>query len=601
MESFPYSHNNVAVTHRDHGALFHPSSSVATPSLAKYVVANDDIPLAGPQHGRSNGNKNNDMKPLEDFVASEFCKLSVEEQTKALSDLYCQSAAADKKQEDTNLSNSSSCDLNENPVMIQDSLRRFELQIQQGNFPIYDIALVQNRSYVQDPTFRLKFLRANRHNVPKAVHQMTCFLQEKAVHFGQDKVAREITLDDLSPEELDLMISDRYHIQGGRDQKGRVIHYSFPAALGGGGVGVRGTSSCPSVGMVNRVNYYVWFNILSNMAVVQSKGLVAVHYDTAQPDAASSNKPSFDFIHKSMAFFATMPIRYSAIHLCFPESAAAKRDASIKNLVLGAYLRSIPLYSRARTTMHHGSDWEIQYRLIQQYGFPHAGTFPVDSQGKIRRNVLNVWLHLHMANEPSYIDSFNCTMVQLEDDDDEDDRDDYSITSEEDEICTVATDVAVVLDPPPAATVAKYTYAASASGGRINNDVLHQISIASSSSSSQNTPATITEQQQQKGGGGQHRPDHDVFFGRGRGIQDHPGNIRCREYLQEYHHAYDTAPRNQRGKVTKALTNALRQQGTRFYERNQNREWVEAEPKVIEKKIGQLLREFRKKKNQNQG
>ena len=155
------------------------------------------------------------MKQMEDFLASEFNRLSVEEQTKALNDIYGVGE-----------------ELKENLDLVQRALAEFEKQLQMGKFPIYEAAVSLNRAYVEDASFRLKFLRANMYNVTRSVNQMVNFLGHKATFFGVDKIARDITLEDMNREDMDLLLSGFYHIQDGTDQSGRVIVYMFNHMLG---------------------------------------------------------------------------------------------------------------------------------------------------------------------------------------------------------------------------------------------------------------------------------------------------------------------------------------------------------------------------------
>ena len=47
------------------------------------------------------------------------------------------------------------------------------------------------------------------------------FLRYKALFFGNDKVARDITLEDLNAEDKKFLLAGAYHLQEGRDQKGQ--------------------------------------------------------------------------------------------------------------------------------------------------------------------------------------------------------------------------------------------------------------------------------------------------------------------------------------------------------------------------------------------
>lgn len=156
------------------------------------------------------------LRKNEEFLNSEFNKLSVQEQSKALNDVH-----------------HAASELKEDPVMIDKLLTEFEQEVERGRYPIYEQALQQDRSYVEDPAFRLKFLRANMHDVRKAVKQMTNFLKHKAKYFGNDKVAADITIEDMTPHELKIMLSGLYHIQKDTDRNGRVIFHRFDRLVSG--------------------------------------------------------------------------------------------------------------------------------------------------------------------------------------------------------------------------------------------------------------------------------------------------------------------------------------------------------------------------------
>lgn len=165
----------------------------------------------GGNNSSANNNQNSrqELKSTEDFLASEMNKLSVQERSKALDDLHCVGEA-----------------IKETPAMAQQSLQEFDRVLRNKNAAIYNLAASQNPSYVEDPAFRLRFLRANEHNVNQSVNQMIAFLSRKETYFGRDKVARDITLKDLDEDDVELMLSGMYHIQDGTDRNDReVVHF----------------------------------------------------------------------------------------------------------------------------------------------------------------------------------------------------------------------------------------------------------------------------------------------------------------------------------------------------------------------------------------
>jgi hypothetical protein len=167
-------------------------------------------PNAIPNRPRQNTNDfdKGEMKGTEDFLAAEMKKLSIQEISKALDDVHCVGDG-----------------LRENPEMVVRSLLAFTEEVKAERTPIYELAASQNRAYVEDETFRLKFLRANFYDAKKSVRQMMSFLGYKATYFGRDKVGRDILLTDLNQEDLDLMLSGPFHVQEGRDRSGRAVVY----------------------------------------------------------------------------------------------------------------------------------------------------------------------------------------------------------------------------------------------------------------------------------------------------------------------------------------------------------------------------------------
>ena len=184
------------------------------------------------------------------MLSSELNKLSFQERTEALDDLHC-------------VGN----DLEESPELVQELLAEFDRTVQQKqqqqqHDPTYQEIAERHKAYIEDRSFRLKFLRANSHNVGKAATQMFHFLRNKAKYFGNDCIGREITFDDLNEEDRELLLSGTYHIQKDRDQSGRVIMYFLSEFLGS----ARTETCC-------RVAYYVYFNVLVSVPEVQMKGV----------------------------------------------------------------------------------------------------------------------------------------------------------------------------------------------------------------------------------------------------------------------------------------------------------------------------------------
>ncbi|KAL3926317.1 MAG: hypothetical protein SGBAC_013525, partial [Bacillariaceae sp.] len=93
-----------------------------------------------------------EINQTEAFLAAELKELSAQEREEAFDDVHCVGV-----------------EIQETPEIIQRSLADFEEAVQKQRNPVYDAAMNQNRAYVEDTTFRLKFLRAKLYNVREAV------------------------------------------------------------------------------------------------------------------------------------------------------------------------------------------------------------------------------------------------------------------------------------------------------------------------------------------------------------------------------------------------------------------------------------------------
>ncbi|KAL3938466.1 MAG: hypothetical protein SGBAC_006622 [Bacillariaceae sp.] len=441
------------------------------------------------------------IKATESFFASEFRQLSVKDQTDAIDDLYCEGR-----------------ELRENPAMVRQALQDFDSTLQTTRSSTYELAVSQNRSYVEDRSFRLSFLRANFFNSKKAIRQMLNFLRKKATYFGERTLARDISLEDLDEEEMKVILSGPYHVQEDRDRAGRVVIYFFNTMFDG-----------YKAETLVRVTYYLWMNILLRMPEVQMKGVVGCYYDCTKP-GEKVNVPDTNVLFALLEFGVTIPVRFSAMHYCIktnPEGLA------LNNFFLEWSAKALPRYSRARARLHYGSHMELQYEL-RIHGLP--ASFPVDTAGNIRKEMLNVWFHVHLAKEQGKANPY-LAQDSSEDEEMDDLLNEQDSTMPQDADCTNSK--SLVVQPT----------------------------------------------------------NRDIMLGRGRHIQNHPGNIHFREMLEAYRDLYDQTPRNQRRSVSAEVARRLKGRGIRFLEQTKdNGGWMESSFEKCESTIRQLFRSRRKQR-----
>lgn len=151
-----------------------------------------------------------------DDVANSFANLTVKEKESAFDDIHGCTDDTSKK----------------DPQLIEKRLIELDVELQkksrevsgiQSSFAAYREAYEQNRSYVEDRNFRLLFLYADSFNVKDASNRIFQFFEQKLNLFGIEKLARPITYDDLSNEDLECLHSGDFQMLPLKDRTGRNV------------------------------------------------------------------------------------------------------------------------------------------------------------------------------------------------------------------------------------------------------------------------------------------------------------------------------------------------------------------------------------------
>mmetsp|Transcript_17768 Transcript_17768/g.43873 ORF Transcript_17768/g.43873 Transcript_17768/m.43873 type:complete len:702 (+) Transcript_17768:118-2223(+) len=623
-----------------------------------------------------------ELKLTEDFLTSEFNKLSFQERAKALDDVHCVAPEASAlplidasspspstlpqhhNQEDWPRHPLHSNHLNhpdleplpkeeQDPQYLLGLFDEFESLVQKENNHLYNMATLQNPDYLKDPVLRLMFLRANLYKVDQSVKQLMSFLKNKANYFGKETLGREITLEDMTEKEKSVMQGGLKHIQAARDKSGRVVTPAFNHMYGKF-----------DIATVVRVVYYMWFNIILRMPGAQTKGLTGVYYDNTPPGEEFA-VPSIRFVMTLTSFVATVPMRYSSMHYCLKTTSSSNDGAlhlSLNNSVLALLSKGFPHHTRARTKIHFGSDMELLYQL-HGYGID-LKTFPIDIRtGRLKLDeILNRWYHeyhrslqkttttttRHKAND---ID-FGNTDPNMDGDvmstqdvghlDDDDLKETLSILISDDEGMEAKVIERRTLDDDEGETLldalgmdwdAQYdssldmevpagnkgwfqTFAREFGSDGVTADhaletpnpaadindslpvVVHPVAtdpssppvVASAPTSGAILPLAVNTIEP---------TSEDILLGRGQTIQTHPGNVRFREWLEEYRDEYERTPRHKKRLVTAEMANILSSNGIRFLKQGPDKKsWVAIDTKEAEQKISQLFRSRRKKQRE---
>jgi len=117
-------------------------------------------------------------------------------------------------------------DIQENEDMINDHMEQLEKEIQKIRMKRdYDFATFLSDTYVQDRKFRLMFLRADRFDPQRAAKRLVLHMDHKLNLFGQDKLVKSITLDDLDQDDIKSVMAGFLQYLPIKDRTGRTVSF----------------------------------------------------------------------------------------------------------------------------------------------------------------------------------------------------------------------------------------------------------------------------------------------------------------------------------------------------------------------------------------
>ena len=97
---------------------------------------------------------------------------------------------------------------------------------------VYQEARQQDAKYVENPRFRLQFLRAGNFQPKHAAKRLLKFLEEKKKFFGMQKLTKDLDLDDLEPDDLKCLETGLMQVLPLPDRGGRTILIWIPMLRG---------------------------------------------------------------------------------------------------------------------------------------------------------------------------------------------------------------------------------------------------------------------------------------------------------------------------------------------------------------------------------
>ena len=168
---------------------------------------------------------------------------------------------------------------------------------------MYEVAERINPEYVRAKDFRVMFLRANEYDPDASADQILRFFESKFRLFGIEKLVENITLADLSEEDIARLKMGLIQLAG-RDSAGRQVIVHFGGEMNPG-----------ELESWLRVQYFVKMRALEEEET-QLRGIVTIWCTVGDFKAPSGNGKAAGEILKAGK---ALPQKRSAIHICTDE------------------------------------------------------------------------------------------------------------------------------------------------------------------------------------------------------------------------------------------------------------------------------------------
>jgi hypothetical protein len=293
----------------------------------------------------SQANVSSEKEEMDKFLARSMHALSVKDREKALEEV---NGIANTDPED--------------PFALETCLQELDkylLSIKQGT--VYEMAENMDRDYVTNRAFRLMFLRANaydskethRYDPKRAAQQMKNFFDTKQMLFGNEKLVKDITLDDLDDDDKQGLERGSLQLLPVRDRAGRWIVVNF-----------RGFASFKSMKSELRAKFYLFMSLVESVET-QQKGRVVIFYTVGR----GKEKINGNNLAQQGKCILSLPCHWAAMHICC--------DDYRQYIILHALFHVMSAHSASRIRVHYGTHTECLYAL-RGYGIPD-GSIPIST------------------------------------------------------------------------------------------------------------------------------------------------------------------------------------------------------------------------------
>jgi len=221
------------------------------------------------------------------------------------------------------------------------SLKEHLSKVKRGT--AYEAAEIINPSYASSRDILIIFLRANRYEPKAASKQMIKYFDLKQELFGNKCLGRDITSNDLTEEDMRVLMEGSLQVADCTDQAGRMI-----------AIGFAGLRSFKVLKSELRVRFFQCQYIIMEAS---SRGCIIVSYSIGQ----YQDKRAGEGFIEAMKLTLAMPCNIAGFHLVTDD----KSQCTVASMALSMFASK----TKAKTKVHFGSHQESQY-LLSSFGIP---------------------------------------------------------------------------------------------------------------------------------------------------------------------------------------------------------------------------------------
>ena len=332
------------------------------------------VPPPEPTDGRSQEEDTNKTESIDALLAHKFAALTMEERQQVMNDIHCVSEP-----------------FPEPPEFVDEKISELSALLKGGSTEgdkknlrqAYEMAVEQDPEYVEGRSFLLQFLRAGSFDPENAAQRILKHFEQKLTLFGQDKLTKTITLEDMGEEENKLLRVGWCGKLPLRDMSSRSVIYMNPIAI------ANIQHEIPSISRM-RVLMYTILSLVEEEEE-QRRGFVLVNINMGE-NISSFGK---EVTKNNAAVIGVLPVKCVAAH--FFDASGTFGEHFVLN---APGFNSIDPKTQVRIRIHPIGkyDYKQLHFLLNTHGIP-ARVIPLREDGQYDLMYHNEYIRARKALE----------------------------------------------------------------------------------------------------------------------------------------------------------------------------------------------------------